>query len=266
MRTLTAQFAEIWRLRVLLRLMTGREIRSRFTGTVLGLVWLYAQPLLTIVAYYLVFDVVLKARLADNAPTRTLGVYLIVGMVPWMAFVDAVSHSMQSLVEAGNLLQKNALAPVLFPARAVAASAATYLPPLVLVSILVAVFHGPTLALLWLPLLLVVEFVLAFLLGYSIAILSAAMRDVLQVVGFCLSLGIFASPVLFTPDMFPADYRWVLWLNPMTPVILGIQSSVLSGQAPDATVWLTLVVWLAVAAAVLNRLIRRSSEHLVDWL
>ena len=58
MHFLSAQLAEVWRLRSLLRLMTSREILSRFTGTALGVIWLYAQPLLTIVAYYFVFDVV----------------------------------------------------------------------------------------------------------------------------------------------------------------------------------------------------------------
>jgi lipopolysaccharide transport system permease protein len=266
MKPLVDQFAEIWRLRELLRLMTGREIHSRFTGTALGLVWLYAQPLLTVAAYYFVFDVVFKARLGEGAPSRTLGVYLIVGMVPWMAFADAVSRAMTSLVEAGGLLQKNALAPVLFPARAVVASAVTYLPPTVLVAGAVAMATTPSVSLLWLPVLVAAQLAIAFLLGYALAILAAAMRDVLQVVGFVMSLGVFASPVMFTMTMIPEGFRWLLWLNPMTPVILGFQSVVLSGQTPAVDVWAAIVVWIASLALLLNRLIRRSGEHLVDWL
>jgi lipopolysaccharide transport system permease protein len=99
-----------------------------------------------------------------------------------------------------------------------------------------------------------------------LAILAAAMRDVLQVVGFAMSLGVFASPVMFTMTMIPEGFRWLLWLNPMTPVILGFQSVVLSGQTPAADVWVAIAVWIASLAMILNRLIHRSGEHLVDWL
>ena len=266
MHSLTRQLAEVWQLRALLRLMTTREVRSRFTGTALGLAWLYAQPMLTISSYYLVFDVIFKSRLAEGAPTRSVGVYLIVGMVPWIAFMDAASRAMYSLVEAGNLLQKNALAPILFPARSVAASMVTYAPLILLVTLGALIIKGPSVALLWMPVLLLVQLLLSFLLGYALAILAAAMRDTLQIVGFCFSLGIFASPVLFTVSMIPPAYVWLLWLNPMTPMILAMQSILLLGESPDATTWIALTAWLTALALLLNRLIRRSSEHLVDWL
>ncbi|MHC5879470.1 hypothetical protein ACYT69_11145, partial [Streptococcus pyogenes] len=71
--------------------------------------WVYAQPLLTVAAYYLVFDVVFAMRLGDAAPTKAVGTYLIVGMLPWQAFGEALARGTNSLVESGHLLQKNAL-------------------------------------------------------------------------------------------------------------------------------------------------------------
>lgn len=266
MHSLSAQLTEAWRLRALLGLMTARDIRSRFSGTALGLVWLYVQPVLTVVSYYFVFDVVLKTRLAEGAPTRSLGFYLVVGMMPWIAFSDALTRAMNSLVEAGNLLQKNALIPLLFPARAVAASALTYVPPIALVALAAVFVNGPSPALLALPVVLVVQVALSFVLGYAFAILAAAMRDVMQVVGFLLSLGIFASPVLFTMDMIPEGMRWLLWLNPMTPVILAVQDILLAGRFPPLQSWGVLALWLTVSTLVLDRLIKRSGEHLVEWL
>jgi lipopolysaccharide transport system permease protein len=266
MRSLALQLTELWRLRALLRQMTIREIQASFSGSVLGVVWVYAQPLLTIAVYYLVFDVILEARLGEKAPTSAVGVYLIAGIVPWMAFSDAVARSMRSLLDASALLQKNALSPVLFPARAVLASAVTYIPPLLLSGLAVSAIQGFTTALIWLPGLMVALFLLAFLCGHVVAILAAAMRDVLQLAGFCLSLGVFASPVLFTIDMVPASFAWVFWLNPMTPVILGFQAILLLGQIPPAFVWLPLMLWLLLLSLLVNRLILRSREHLVDWL
>lgn len=266
MHSLPAQVAEIWRLRALLLMMTSREVLARVKGTALGLIWLYAQPLLMVAAYYLVFAVVFKARLGDDAPTHSLGVYLVVGMVPWIAFSDAVSRAMASLVEAGNLLQKNALAPALFPARMVAASAVTYLPLIAGLALIAAAVNGFSLVLLWLPLLFAVQLLLAFLLGYALAILAAAMRDMLQLAVFLLSLGVFASPILFTVSMIPGEFRWLIWLNPMSPAILAYQTVLLTGQMPALETWAALGAWLAGLALFLNRLIGRSGEHLVDWL
>ncbi len=266
LRALPVQVVEAWRARALLSLMVEREIRSRFTGTVLGLIWLYAQPMLTIATYYIVFDRVLKARLGEGAPTHHVGIYLIIGMVPWIGFSDGLSRAMYSLLDAAGLLQKNALPLVLFPARGALTSALTFLPPLLLVAAVFAVVRGPSPALLLLPVLILAQVALSFMLGYALAILAAAMRDVLQVIGFFLSLGIFLSPVLFTMNMIPEHFRWLFWLNPMTCIILGFQSVILLKQVPGWEVWGVLCAWLSGSALLLNRLIDRSREQLVDWL
>ena len=92
------------------------------------------------------------------------------------------------------------------------------------------------------------------------------MRDVLQVVQFCLTVGIFASPVMFPASMFPASLRWVLWLNPMTAFIEAYQSILLRGALPPIDCWLAMGGWLLVIALVLDRALLYSREQLVDWL
>jgi len=119
------------RLRRLLGQLTLRELKARFAGSAGGLLWAWAQPALGIAAYYLVFDVVFALRAGQaegGAAAPRLGSFLIVGMLAWMAFSDATQRAMNSLVEAGGLLQKNPLPPALFPARAVLASALVFAP------------------------------------------------------------------------------------------------------------------------------------------
>ena len=115
----------LWRMRGLLAVLTRREISGRFAGSAGGMLWAWVQPVLNIAAYFLVFDVVFAMRMGDNAPADRVGTFLIVGMLAWMAFAEAVQRGMGSLVEAGGILQKNPLPSVLFPARSVLASAAT---------------------------------------------------------------------------------------------------------------------------------------------
>lgn len=256
----------LWRARALVWVLTRRELAARHSGTAAGLLWPYLQPLLIVAAYYLVFDVVFSMRLGEGAPSRAVGTFLIVGALPWMAFCDAVSRGMNSLIEAGGLLQKNPLPPVLFTARAVLASALIYGPLLVVLALVYAPLHQFNATLLGFVALLALQFALSFVLGYLLAVLAAALRDTVQVVGFLLSVGIYLSPILFPLSLFPENWRWVLWFNPMTALVQGYQQILLQGVWPPASVWWVTLAWLAVTAVVLRVVVHRSRDQLVDWL
>ncbi|MFM2450725.1 MAG: hypothetical protein RIS44_3175 [Pseudomonadota bacterium] len=263
---LWSDLALLWRSKPLLWTLTRRELQARNAGSAIGVIWLFAQPLLMIAAYFLVFDVVFSMRLGDKAPTQRVGAYLVVGSVPWMAFCDAVQRGTNSLIDSGVLLQKNPLPPVLFPARAVLASAVIYGPLIVLLAIFYTPYHHGGLGILALMPLVLLQAVLCFVLAYALAIVAAAIRDTTQVMTFLLSVGIFASPVLFPVHLFPQDWQWVLWINPMTPFVMGYQAVLLQGQLPPLAVWLSIAIWISVGALILHYLVKRSRDELVDWL
>ncbi|MFY3382641.1 ABC transporter permease [Paracidovorax sp. MALMAid1276] len=255
-----------WDMRALLRVMVWRELAARHSGTAGGIAWVYAQPLLTVAAYYLVFDVVFAMRLGDAAPAKAVGTYLIVGMVPWQAFCEGIGRGTSSLIDAGHLLQKNALPPVLMVLRTVLASGAVYAPLLVLLALAYTPLHGVALATVALPVVIAAQLLLMVLLAYGLAILAAALRDTVQLVTFGLSVGIFLSPILFPVTLFPEAWRWVLWLNPMTAWVLAYQNILLLGDWPSWQSWLGMAAWLAGAGLLLQPLLRRSRDELVDWL
>ena len=255
-----------WNARALVSVLTRREVAARHAGTAAGVVWPYLQPLLTVAAYYLVFDVVFSMRLGAGAPAHAVGTFLVVGALPWMAFCDAVQRGMSSLIDAGGVLQKNPLPPVLFAARSVLASAVIYGPLLLLLALAYTPLHQWRVPLLALGPLLVLQLALCLLLGYALAILAAALRDTVQLVGFLLSVGIYLSPILFPLSMFPEDWRWVLWLNPMAALVQGYQQVLLQGAWPPVSVWWVSAGWFGLLVVVLNLLIARSRDQLVDWL
>jgi len=266
LEALRQEYRTLWRSRALVWVLVQREVAARHAGAAGGLLWLYAQPLLTIAAYYLVFDVVFAMRLSEGAPTRAAGAFLIVGSVPWMAFCDAISRGMNSLVEGGHLLQKNPLPPGLLPVRSVFASAQVFGPLLLGLIVAYAPAHHFQAPLLLMVPLLALQLAMALVLGYLLAIAAAALRDTVQITAFVLSMGVFMSPVLFPMDMFPKDWIWVLWLNPITPVVLAYQQILLKGAWPPLEVWPALFAWLAITTVLLNVALTRSRDQLVDWL
>lgn len=264
--SLMEELRQLWRMRALLAVMTRRELAARTAGAAGGLLWLWAPPLLTVAAYFLIFDVVFGMRLGAHAPTDRVGTFLVVGVLAWSAFADVTQRAMMSLVDAGGMLQKNPLPPVLFPARAALASAAVFVPLLVLLVLLYAPMHHFRLAVLGVAAMAAAQLVLGFLLGYLLAIMAAALRDVIQLVGVLLSLGVFLSPILFPLTMFPERWRPLLWLNPMTAPVLGYQSALLRGEWPPLAVWAVIGVWMLLLTLALGVAVQRSRDQLVDWL
>jgi lipopolysaccharide transport system permease protein len=256
----------LWRSKRLLWVLTRRELSARYAGSAMGVAWAYLQPLLTMAAYFLVFDVVFAMRMADAAGGSRLGVYLVVGALPWLAFCETLSRGASSLVDAASVLQKNALAPVLFVAKSVLASLLVYAPLMLVLTIAYLAWTGLHWGVLALPVLLGLHCLLMFLLAYICAILVAAVRDTSQVLAFGLSVGIYLSPVLFPISMFPADWQWLLYANPMSGVVMAYQAILLQGQMPAMAVWVVTLAWVLLAAALLQLMVWRSRDQLVDWL
>lgn len=243
-----------------------RELASRHAGSALGIAWMYVQPLALLAAYFLLFDFVLGVRLGGTSPTERMGYYLVVGMIPWMAFSDAIGRGATALVDAGALLQKNALPLGLFPAKIAVSSAVVFVPFFALLVGWVLISHGLAVALVAMPLLVILQCTLSFLLAYWLSLMVAAMRDVQQVVTFSLSIGLFCSPVLYPPSALPEAFRVVLWFNPATPFVLAWQQVVIGGVLPDPILWLAIVAWCAGVALLLSVSLARTREQVVDWL
>lgn len=266
MLALREEFGQLVKGRSLLWTLVRREISARHAGTAIGALWSYIQPLLTVAVYYLVFDIVFAMRLGEQAPVRAVGTFLIVGSLPWMAFCEFMNRGMSSLVDAGGLLQKNALPTVLFPVRTVLASSIVYGPLILALVPLYGSHHHYESALLALPVLMALQTVMAALMAYLLAVFAAALRDTIQIIGFLLSLGVFISPVLFPLAQFPENWRWALWLNPMTPFVLAYQNVLLQGQWPPLGHWGVMLLWIVAAVGLLAVALERSRDHLVDWL
>ena len=246
--------------------MVKREMQSRYAGSALGTLWAYVQPMLTVVVYFLVFDVVFAMRLGPDAPVQRMGTYLVVGALPWLAFSEGVSRGASSIIDAANILQKNALSPTLFVLRSVLATWLAFMPIMILMAVLYGLLTGHWQALWVLPILLIIQLSLMYISAHILALFTAATRDTTQIVSFVLGIGIYLSPVLFPLSMFPVQWQWVLFINPMSSLVLAYQQVMLEGLVPSGYLWCIMAVWLIGLAVVLKALKANSQDELVDWL
>jgi lipopolysaccharide transport system permease protein len=166
------------------------------------------------------------------------------------------------------MLQKTALPPVLFVARSVIAGWAVFVPLMVFLGDGVSgTIGGVGWFLLALPVLMVTSAAARVLAGVRpVQSWPQPFATRRRCSTFGLSIGIFMSPVLFPINLFPGGWRWVLYLNPMTPLVLGYQSIMLQGQWPEPRIWMVALIWMLVLAGLLSTLLKRSREEIIDWL
>ena len=229
-----------------------RELRSRYKGSALGFWWNFAIPLLQLAVFYLLFGVLLRQRPTTGTGEQNYAVFLFVGLLPWTFFANSLGAGASSIVANGAIVKKVRLPLQLLPAASVLSSLANFLLSFIVLFAVLAIF-GPRHpeGLVYLPLLVVVQIVMNLGFAYLLAAANVFYRDVQHILGILLTAWYFLTPVLFSVAIVadrPTE-RELLYLNPMTAVIVAYQRALLDGLPPEwERLFYSAVVSLAVFA------------------
>jgi len=247
--------------RYLFEQMVRRELRQKYRGSALGVLWYLINPLVLMGAYYLMFGVIFDQVQEPNYP-----LFLLVGLVVWVFFNQAVVSAAPSLLDQGALVRKARFPREIIPASVVTVQLVTFLALLALLAPVTIVIRGTfDVALLLLPLVLACLF--AFVLGIALAvsILHAYFRDVAPILSAALLPWFFISPIFFRPESITdqAKARFVLeWVNPIAPFIGTIRDVIYGGVVPGGQELAYVVVAGAVALRGGHALFRRLQGEL----
>lgn len=248
--------------RYLFEQMVRRELRQKYRGSALGVLWYVINPLVLMGAYYLMFGVIFKGPASEpNYP-----LFLLVGLIVWVFFSQAVLSAAPSLLEHGALVRKARFPREAIPASVVTVHLVTFLALLALIAPITIAIRGTVdVALLMLPLILACLF--GFVLGFALAvsILHAYFRDVAPILSAALLPWFFVSPIFFRPESItnrPAA-RFVLeWVNPVAPFIGAIRDVLYGGIVPGPAELGYVVVAAALALLVGRALFQRLQGEL----
>jgi lipopolysaccharide transport system permease protein len=259
---LALDLASLWAYRELLYFLTWRDVKVRYKQTALGVAWAVLQPLFTMLIFSLFFG-----RLAgipsDGAPYP---LFAFAGLLPWVFFSNAVSNSGNSLVGSANLITKVYFPRLLVPGAAVGAGLVDLLLGFALLALLM-VYYGamPSSGIVLLPVLVVLLALLALGVGLLASALNVKYRDIRYALPFIIQLWMFVSPVIYPASFVPAQWRWVLWLNPLAGIIEGFRAALFGAPVSwgmlGAAALLTLA--LLVFAAFIFRRMEKSFADVV---
>lgn len=212
------------------------DIRLRYVGSVFGVLWAFIYPILQLSIYAVLYAFVLKVRPAGLDEN---GYMLLVfsGLVPLLAFNEAMMASMSSLVANKALLLNTVFPAELIPLRA---ALAAQVPGAIglLVTATLAVVLGRTswMALFVVPAVWFALVMFATGIGWALSLLTLVTKDITHGIGLVTMLLFILSPFAYTPEMVPGPLKLVLWLNPLSYFVLSFQRLLCYGEMPAAAV------------------------------
>jgi len=223
---------EIWQYRELLQILTWRDIKVRYRQTLLGVIWVVTQPLLTMLIFTLLFNRVAKISADQGMP---YSLFVMAALVPWTFFSTGLMSSSNSLIGSAHLISKVYFPRMIIPASSVLAAMVDMAVTLALVLIMYFWYSVPlSWTLILLPLPIVVAAALAFGFGLWLSALNVEYRDIRVVIPFLLQMWMYATPVVYPLKALPQKYHWIVHANPMTAVVDSFRATLLGTPMPWA--------------------------------
>ncbi|HUU32970.1 MAG TPA: ABC transporter permease [Vicinamibacterales bacterium] len=209
--------------RGLIQTLVARDLKARYRGSVLGFFWSFINPLLLMAVYTFVFTVIMPG--SHPADIQPYGLFFFCGILPWTWFSSSLSESANVLISGGNLIKKVLFPAEVLPIVAVLANLAHFLLGLPILAALLIYYQRPLdpLELLWFPVIVIVQFFFTTGLAFVLAALTVHFRDIKDILANLLTLWFFSTPIIYSIQMAPESYRWVLNLNPMTHLAISYQ-------------------------------------------
>ena len=207
-------FKELYHYRELLKTNVKKDIRGKYKGSFLGILWSFINPLLQVLVYALVFPYIMKVE------TENYLIFLICGIIPWTWFITSISQGTTSITNNANLIKKVYFPREILPISVVTSGLVNFLISCLIILIFV-IFGGLgiTWHLIFLPLIIIVQYVFTLALIFVLSAFNVYVKDVEYIVAFIINMLFYATPILYTTEMFSGPILWLFRLNPLAHLI-----------------------------------------------
>ncbi|WP_229425717.1 ABC transporter permease [Lusitaniella coriacea] len=227
-RTEKHYWQDLWRYRELFYFLAWRDILVRYKQTAIGVAWALLQPFLTMVVLTVVFGKLAKLP-SEGVPYPIL---VFSAMLPWQFFANSLSACSSSLITNANLISKVYFPRLIVPASAVVVSFVDFLVAGIILLGLMAWYNFvPTWRIVFLPLFIAIAAAASMGAGLWLAALNVEYRDFRYLVPFIVQFGLYISPVGFSSNIVPEQWRLLYSFNPIVGVIDGFRWAILGGES-----------------------------------
>lgn len=258
---------EILESRRLIATLAKNDFRTRFAGSYLGIIWAFIQPLVTVAVYWFVFQVGLRAGRMSDYP---FVIFLVTGLVPWFFFSDAWNGGTNALLEYNYLVKKVVFKISILPVVKVLSNMFVHAFFILFVIILCA-FYGyvPSIFMVQIIYYVFCTFALALGLSYLTSAVVGFFRDLTQIIGIILQVGVWMTPIMWDASLtLPPVLHFIFKLNPVYYIVKGYRNAFLEKVwFWDDMMWTTYFWIVTLAILTLGTTIfRKLKIHFADVL
>lgn len=242
--------------------LVRKDLRGRYKGSVLGFLWTFVNPLLQLIVYSIVFSIIVKMGI-DN-----FSMFLFVALVPWIFFSSCITSGSTVILQQQDLVKKIFFPREVLPVAYVTSSFINMLFSFIVIFVAIIVTnHGinPA-ALLFLPLIMLIEYILALGFSFVASAITVYFRDLEHILNNLSMAWMYLTPILYTQEMVPEQYKPLFNLNPMTPIIIAYRDILFYKRIPSLNTLIgasiTGVVSLILGFILFNKLKKGFAEEM----
>lgn len=239
-------FKDLYAYRELLKSNVKKDIRGKYKGSFLGILWSFVSPLLMTLVYAIVFPFLMRGSQYDSYTT-----FLIVGILPWTWFTTAIAQGTYCIIGNGGILKKVYFPREILPISVVTSGMINYLIQCLIILIFILVNHRPiTIYILLLPLIMLAQYLFTLGIIFITSAINVYVRDFEYIINFIIQLLFYATPILYEMSMFagaPKIIYTLMQINPMAIIITSYRDIFYWGNMPQ----IELLIFVIIASCIL---------------
>jgi ABC-type polysaccharide/polyol phosphate export permease len=177
---------------------------------------------------------------------ETYVVYLGSGLLPWLWFSSSLLEASGSVLAGGNLIKKILFPAEVLPLVVVVSNCINFLLSLPILLLFVIFFKVSIgLSIVALPFVVGIQLIFTVGLAFMFSALCVHFRDIQHILGNCLTLWFFLTPIIYPITNIPEKFRFIVNLNPIAPLIFAYQDMFFYNRFPNLS-QLSIVAMMAV--------------------
>ena len=201
--------------RQLLKSNVQKEIRGKYKGSFLGVLWSFINPLLQVLVYAIVFPFIMKNTQENYV------VFLIIGILPWTWFITAINQGTSCILANAGIIKKVYFPREILPISVVTSGMINFLISCIVI-FLFLIFSGIGISwyVVFLPIIVIIQFIFTLGILFMTSAIDVYIRDAEYIIAFIVNMLFYATPILYSPDIFQnTPISWLFKLNPLAGII-----------------------------------------------
>lgn len=228
---------DLYNYRELFKSNIKKEIRGKYKGSLLGILWSFVNPLLSVMIYAIIFPLILKNS-QENYVT-----FLIIGMLPWTWFTTAINQGTFCILANAGIIKKVYFPREILPISVVTSGMINFLISCLIIFVFLIIGGiGFSWYIALLPLIIIMQYVLSLGIIFITSAINVYIRDAEYIIAFFVNMLFYATPILYSSDIIPIKWRWIVDMNPMAIIINGYRDILYNKTMPQIEILMVLLV------------------------